>query len=458
MMPSRPLHAFLAASEGPAGRPALIDAQRPALIDLRDASSFMQSRLRDSYNVPLEFLVPRMFLLPDRTTPLRLVTGAAPEARTVCGAASAGGAKEDVDVSAFLTSRGWQVVAVLAASPEVLRAAAELGLLESGGDELALRRRWLFQPSQLLVQQVGVVERMLADARAPGGGAEDVGHRAPLAGDAARGGGPTAEPAPAAPCVTLRMLDLGCGSGRDLAWLSARSVLLPPSCRPGGGSAGVRVAWECVGLDSWHGALARCSDVLSLAEIPPGPGPGSVTLHLAEIEGGSGALRPLPPPPALKPSLLRYMAQSAGGSEVCAEADGGGGGGRVVGGPPAPEGSGGDGDVDGARGALEASLAGSADLVLCVRLLCRSLLPRMAGLLRPGGFILYSTFVDGPGLRAFGRPQGREHVLEHGELSSTFFGAGQGFEVLRDDVSTIPDGREVTMFCARKVAPPGADA
>ena len=67
---------------------------RPCLIDLRDASAFMGSRLRDSFNVPLEALVPRMFILPDRATPLGLIVGGPPEQQKVLGAAAGGGTKQ----------------------------------------------------------------------------------------------------------------------------------------------------------------------------------------------------------------------------------------------------------------------------------------------------------------------------------------------------------------------------
>lgn len=88
------------------------------------------------------------------------------------------------------------------------------------------------------------------------------------------------------------------------------------------------------------------------------------------------------------------------------------------------------------------------DLILCVRFLERSLLPQLRAMLLPGGFIVYCTFVDGPGLRAFGRPSGPEHVLQPGELAA-LFGPGQGFKVLRDEVALSADGRELSWFVAQ---------
>jgi hypothetical protein len=90
---------------------------------------------------------------------------------------------------------------------------------------------------------------------------------------------------------------------------------------------------------------------------------------------------------------------------------------------------------------------GQYQLVVCVRFLERAFLGQVPGLLAPGGLVLYSTFVDGPGTRAFGRPAGAE---QPGEPSSRarHFGPAQGFRVVRDEVAPLPDGREVCMFVA----------
>lgn len=58
-----------------------------------------------------------------------------------------------------------------------------------------------------------------------------------------------------------------------------------------------------------------------------------------------------------------------------------------------------------------------------------------------------------PGVRAFGRPRGEEHLLQPGELAGTWFGPSQGFQVLCDDVDMEElHGRELSMFIARKAA------
>jgi hypothetical protein len=93
----------------------------------------------------------------------------------------------------------------------------------------------------------------------------------------------------------------------------------------------------------------------------------------------------------------------------------------------------------------------SFQLLYCIRFLERSLLPQLPALVAPGGFILYCTWVDGPGLRAFGRPSGVDRVLQPGELGGQWFGAGQGFRVVRDEVLPAPDGRELSFFLAQKL-------
>ncbi|KAG2448304.1 hypothetical protein HYH02_006888 [Chlamydomonas schloesseri] len=597
---------------------------RPCLIDLRDASAFMGSRLRDSFNVPLEALVPRMFILPDRATPLGLIVGGPPEQQKVLGAAAGGGAKQEVEVGAFLSSRGWRVAFCAEATPLLWRAAEEAGLLEVGGDPVTLQRRWPFQPSKLLLQQAPLLEELLVRSWVqrqlqpkPKAGAE-TGMEAK--GQEGQGRGGAAPGLPRSPKVTLRMLDVGCGSGRDLAWLSTRrstvTMAVPvagPSAaaqgagesvaaaaatdgaeaaEPSGREVEVAVSWECVGLDSWHGALQRAAEVLDLGAVPTGP--GGVTLHLVQIGGsasgaaaapaaaaatvagsggagsagaveaaagpasGTGAsgcpLRPLPLPgagagggsdgggggegakgPAAKKAkkctggkgaelLMRYLAGQGGADRL-----GNGSGDAVAAAvatarppvpvvpataqpvlPPAPVPPGLGPDAGstvtpttaaaaaGATAPMDASsasfpaaaaataaaaaaaggaaataapgssaspasppppdLGGPFDLVLCVRFLERSFLPHLPRLLCPGGVLLYSTFVDGPGLRAFGRPSGREHVLQRDELAGSMFGPAQGFQVLRDDVDLTADGREVSMFAARKLEKAGEAA
>jgi SAM-dependent methyltransferase len=59
------------------------------------------------------------------------------------------------------------------------------------------------------------------------------------------------------------------------------------------------------------------------------------------------------------------------------------------------------------------------DVVICFQYLQRNLIPFMKEALRPGGFILYETFLIDQRLKT-GRPTHREYCLEHNELLRLF--------------------------------------
>ena len=90
--------------------------------------------------------------------------------------------------------------------------------------------------------------------------------------------------------------------------------------------------------------------------------------------------------------------------------------------------------------AVLASLPGPWDLIHAARFLKREMLAELATLLAPGGILLYHTFVEDT--------PSSTHAVAPGELRSAFV----GFEVLRDDVEAIDDGRDLSFFAARKPA------
>jgi SAM-dependent methyltransferase len=61
------------------------------------------------------------------------------------------------------------------------------------------------------------------------------------------------------------------------------------------------------------------------------------------------------------------------------------------------------------------------DLICCFSYLHRPLMPMLAEAVRPGGLIVYETFVD-PQREVFGKPSREAHVLRAGELLSWFGG------------------------------------
>lgn len=75
----------------------------------------------------------------------------------------------------------------------------------------------------------------------------------------------------------------------------------------------------------------------------------------------------------------------------------------------------------------------------------RSIFPRIPRLVRPGGFVLWTAFLEG----AF-RPFNPNKLLKEGELRGLF--EGWGFDVLVDRMDRIEDGRPIQVFLARKRA------
>jgi SAM-dependent methyltransferase len=75
-------------------------------------------------------------------------------------------------------------------------------------------------------------------------------------------------------------------------------------------------------------------------------------------------------------------------------------------------------DLEGAASSLE---TGSFDAVIVVNYLFRPLFPSLLGALRPGGVLIYETFMRGN--ERFGRPSNPEFLLGPGELLDRIAGA-----------------------------------
>lgn len=87
----------------------------------------------------------------------------------------------------------------------------------------------------------------------------------------------------------------------------------------------------------------------------------------------------------------------------------------------------------------------SFDLITVGRYLHRPLFTVIKRLLRPGGVLLYQTFMLGCEQTAVGRPRNPNFLLRPGELAAEFM-AG---EILLDTVETLDDGRPVAAFLVR---------
>jgi len=86
----------------------------------------------------------------------------------------------------------------------------------------------------------------------------------------------------------------------------------------------------------------------------------------------------------------------------------------------------------------------STDLLLVMRYLHRPLFPVIDQMIRPGGAIIYSTFMIG--CEQFGSPRNPNYLLAPGELTSTF----SNYQVIVDEQRKLADGRPVVLFVGIK--------
>lgn len=88
---------------------------------------------------------------------------------------------------------------------------------------------------------------------------------------------------------------------------------------------------------------------------------------------------------------------------------------------------------------------GGFDLVSVARYLHRPLFPYLKKLLKPGGIIIYQTFIQGCENTPVGRPRNPAFLLKEGELAATF----ADYDILLDEVEILEDGRPVAAFIAK---------
>jgi hypothetical protein len=100
------------------------------------------------------------------------------------------------------------------------------------------------------------------------------------------------------------------------------------------------------------------------------------------------------------------------------------------------------------------------DLVLSIRFLNRAFLPTLLGVVRSGGYVVISTFVN-DGIHTYDKPRGSRHRLELGEIRRFFERVSESerrsgrdylgeWEVLEDRIEQIDDGRPVNSVLAQR--------
>jgi SAM-dependent methyltransferase len=85
------------------------------------------------------------------------------------------------------------------------------------------------------------------------------------------------------------------------------------------------------------------------------------------------------------------------------------------------------------------------DVILVSRYLHRPLFPAIKTALKPGGFLLYHTFMRGA--EKISQPKNPNYLLESAELAEYF----ADFSILADSVEKLSDGRPLSYFIAQKL-------
>ena len=88
---------------------------------------------------------------------------------------------------------------------------------------------------------------------------------------------------------------------------------------------------------------------------------------------------------------------------------------------------------------------GNYDVIICFNYLQRSLIPQIKDGLRPGGMVVYETFIVDQA--QFGRPRNPDYLLKHNELLDMF----REFRCLRYREGIIEPSRAVASIVAQKV-------
>ncbi|CAJ0636835.1 9232_t:CDS:2 [Entrophospora sp. SA101] len=188
-------------------------------------------------------------------------------------------------------------------------------------------------------------------------------------------------------------LDVGCGSGRDICWLSARK------------SSGVD--WYVTGMDVLTSALDRAKLLAKRMDVPH----KIQTINAKILNNGN-----------IK--LLLPIREDENKEIITSE-------------------------KEHKKESNEEILNKRYDLVLCIRFLNRNFFDKMINLVNPGGFLLLSTFVDDK-IHVYERPHSDEHRLKLGELSEIVKNKYQHFNIIQDKIEFIEDGRPVNSFLVRR--------
>ena len=100
-------------------------------------------------------------------------------------------------------------------------------------------------------------------------------------------------------------------------------------------------------------------------------------------------------------------------------------------------------DLETGKDPFTAFTTGQFELICVARYLHRPLFPWIKRILKPGGVLIYQTFMQGA--EQFGSLRNPNFLLKSNELSQIFADG----EIWLDDVEYLDDGRPVSAFICR---------
>ncbi|KAI9318116.1 hypothetical protein BX666DRAFT_1934913 [Dichotomocladium elegans] len=315
-------------------------------LDLRSTAAFRARHLVPSTHIPWHQLHDRCAELPPKNVPFAVMEPADLDGKGV----------------SWLEERGWQCPWVFRDDDDAVWT-ADAAIVEHNA--LPARPTLMFSACPFLVKQMDMMEGGLQRKRT--------------------------------------CLDIGCGSGRDVAWLMA-----------------TRDAWEVVAVDSIAGALKRTRALATHLGVEK-----QLLKTIQAKVMADGGWKALDEEGTSSSSSSSQVEEESAASKAERFSPGI------------------------ATQAFFESMdcPGQYDLVLTIRFLVRSLLPQLPDLLKPGGFALISHFVD-DGLHVYDQPR-KSHRLNLGELAA-LYGKREDVDVVVDVIEEIEDGRPVNSVIIRK--------
>ncbi|CAG8536601.1 3111_t:CDS:2, partial [Paraglomus brasilianum] len=357
------------------------------LLDFRPLTSHFTKRIIPSTCIPLSEISCLWFELPTKQVPFAVLE---PHTNVGCS-------------KKYLITRGWKVNWIFEDTDELWEIARESNCVEEGDGSSNKRQQWvLFQPNPFLMSNVESVEQSLLKLGDHTGS------------------------------FTLECLDIGCGSGRDTVWLCAIRN---------------EVDWRVTAVDAWPGALERTRalakglgvekrvETVNAKVMADGDIRGISEGDNADYGDKSGLN-------VKEVGIGRCIDLSNNDASVVRTHDS----------TPAIIAN----DILPNRPQFSSTptslpfLDRTYDLVLMIRFLSRELFPTIRRLVRPGGYVLISTFVNSPSHPLYSNPKSNKHRLELNELRG-IFEKWDDFDIVKDVIEVIEDGRPVNSFLARKV-------